>query len=139
MVKLLLPPSSCFAHDDLVAAGIHFEFFQRPRRWSTDVLAVEVVIAVVTSAPDMFCFGLILDDAVEVRADGGECFYFAGVGAHENSRLAPKLKDLSGIDRELVQLCGYDGALGRLDYLRRRHETKYRVDDCPEGRRGACA
>jgi hypothetical protein len=50
----------------------------------------------------MFCCRLILNYAVEVRAHGGKCFQFTGVGAHQNSRLAPELKDFSGIDRDFV-------------------------------------
>ena len=73
-VKLQRPPSSCFADDDFVAASVHFVFFQRTRRWTTDVLAVEVVVPVMTGAPNLFCFGLILDDAVEMSAHCGKRF-----------------------------------------------------------------
>ena len=92
-----------------------------------------------TSAPDLFCLRLILDDAVEVRADGGECFISPNRCARE-FRLAPKLEDLSRIARTSLSFAATtELSVDHLDYLRRRHEPNDRVDDCPEGRRGACA
>src|SRR5205807_4392242 len=57
-------------HHHVIAARIHLVFFQRPWWWTTDVLSAQVVLPVMTGAPNLFCIVAVLDDALEVRAHG---------------------------------------------------------------------
>ena len=57
-------------HNHIIAARIHFVFFQRSGWRTTDVLATQVVLPVVTGAPNLFRVVAVLDDAFQMRADG---------------------------------------------------------------------
>ena len=97
----------CSRHDDIIAARIHLVLFQRPRRWPPDVLAAQVVLSVVTGAPNLFRVGAILNDAFQMGAHRGKSFQIARGRAYENSRLVSELEDLPGIHRHLAQLGGH--------------------------------
>ena len=94
--------ASC--HHYLIAARIHFVFFQRSWRRTTDILSAQIVLAVVTGTPNLFGVVTVLDDAFKVRADGREGFEFSTRGMHQDARLVAKLENFSGVRRHPRQL-----------------------------------
>src|SRR5688572_33003420 len=82
----------CFAHDDLVTASVYFELFQRARRWPTNILAVEVVVTVMSGAPDMFRFGLKLAIQSRFVQAGGKSFDLPEPCAHKIHGFPPEFK-----------------------------------------------
>src|SRR6266540_5030580 len=65
-----LPGASDALEDNLLSAGDDFQRRERSRRRTRDVLALEVVRAVVARAPDVRALRPVLNRAVQVRALG---------------------------------------------------------------------
>ena len=61
-----------------------------------------------TGAPNLFSFGTILNDALEVCADRRKRFEFTSVGMNENAGLVAELEDLAGVDRDLTEFRRYN-------------------------------
>src|SRR5438045_8262190 len=124
--------NSTSRHHDVVAAGVDLILFQRSWRRPTDVLSTQVVLAVMTGTPNLFRVVAVLDYALEMRAHSRECFELSSCCMNQNSRLVPKLKDLSRINGDFAQLCRDHRVFSRLDYLRRRHKAEDGIKDCTQ-------
>src|SRR5437588_8631034 len=96
----------CSRDDDIVTTHVDFEFFQRPRWWSTDVLSVQVVLPVVASAPDLFSFRSVLHDAFQMRAHSRESLELSGRCMHQDAGLVAELENFPGVNRHLTQFRG---------------------------------
>ena len=87
--------ASLRAEDDDVVAALHdLVLAQGTRRRAGDVLAVEVVHAVVARAVDLLQVGPVLDRAVEVRADRGERAQLAVGRQDQDAGSEPNLKTM---------------------------------------------
>ena len=82
-------------HHDIITACIHLVLFQRPGWWATDVLAAQIVLPVMTGAPNLFRVVAILDDAFQVRAHCGKCFEFALRSVNQDAGLVAELENLA--------------------------------------------
>ena len=82
-------------HHHIIAARIHFVLFQRSWWRSTDVLAAQVVLPVMTSAPNLFRIVAILHDALQVCAHGRECFELSLGGMDQDAWLVSEFENLS--------------------------------------------
>src|SRR5438874_1323727 len=82
-------------HHHIITAGIHLVLFQGSRRWSTYVLAAQVVLPVMTCAPNLLRVIAILNDALQVRTHGGKCFELSGRRMDQDAGLVSELENLS--------------------------------------------
>ena len=88
---------------DIITTRIHLVLFQGSGRWATDVLAAQVVLAVMTGTPNLFRVVAVLNDAFQVRAHGREGFEFTLRGMDQDAWLVAEFEDLSGVGRHLIQ------------------------------------
>src|SRR2546430_11995327 len=82
-------------HHNIIAAGIHLVLFQGSGRRSTDVLSAQVVLPVMTGAPNLLRLSAILDDALEVRTHRRKCLELSGRGMDQDAGLVSELENFS--------------------------------------------
>src|SRR5215467_11417763 len=87
--------------ENFVAAHLGFEQFQRSRRRPGNILAGQVILAVVAGAPDALQIVTVLDGAGKMRACRRHGAEFSARHPHQQSRTSPKTKNLSTIGLEL--------------------------------------
>src|SRR5580765_6973485 len=101
MARLL--PSGA-RHDDLFIAGlaaqVHHELLERPRRRARHDVAAQVVGPVVTGAPELRGVRFELHRAVKVRAHGGERADVAVGGADDDAWAGAELENMSAVGFE---------------------------------------
>ena len=118
----------------IIATQVDFELFQRTRWRPANVLSTQVVLPVVTGAPNLFSLGTILNDALKVCADRRERFEFTSVGMNENARLVAKLENLAGVDRNLAEFRSYHRVFCGFNNPGRLHEPENWIQDCTHRR-----
>ena len=64
--------------DNLIGPDVHNKLFQRFRRRTFDIFAVQIEMAVMTGAPDLADIRAILHDTPQMSAGGGEGLNDAG-------------------------------------------------------------
>ena len=99
-------------------------------RRARDVLAVQVVVAVVAGAPDLAEVRSVLHRAVQVGADRGEGPEVTARGADQDPRAASELEDLPRIGLHVVGLDGQrHGPRGGLPDGGGDQVARHRIDD----------
>jgi hypothetical protein len=88
-------------NDNIVATRIHLKLFQGPRRGTADILTAQVVLPVVTGAPNLLGVFFVLDDAFQVGTHGRERFEFSAGCVHQDARLVSEFEDLSRVQAGL--------------------------------------
>src|SRR6266508_1553371 len=96
-----LPGASGALEDNLLSAGDDFQRRERPRRRARNVLALEVVRAVVARAPDVRTLSPVLNRAIEVRALGRQRPELPGRRPEEEHRLSAERDDASRVGSDV--------------------------------------
>src|SRR6266508_1536690 len=96
-----LPGASGALEDNLLSAGDDFQRRERPRRRARNVLALEVVRAVLARAPDVRALPPVLNRAIEVRALGRQCPELPGRRPEEEHRLSAERDDASRVGSDV--------------------------------------
>src|SRR6266508_964924 len=95
------PGPSDALEDNLLSAGDDFQRRERSRRRTRDVLALEVVRAVVARAPDVRALRPVLNRAVEVRALGRQRPELPGRRPEEEHGLSTERDDASRVGSDV--------------------------------------
>ena len=88
----------------LVAAHGGLDFFEGPRRWTTDIASLEVEEPVMTGAPDAREIGSVLDRALEVGACRGEGAQLATRCADDDRGPCPEADHLAAVRGKVLEL-----------------------------------
>src|SRR5207253_128008 len=100
---LLAPP-----HEDLIAAHLHLEAFQRTRRRARSVSPVQVVHAVMARTPHFVQIVAVLHRARQMRASRRHRAILSVGSANEQSGAIAKAKDFSAVRLQLsYPACDY--------------------------------
>jgi hypothetical protein len=100
-----LDGNSRFTNNNVVATRVDLILFKRTWWRAANVLAVQVVVAVMTSAPNVLHVGSILNDAFKVCADCRESFQLPGISSDQDAWLATELENLPRVNRDFTDLC----------------------------------
>src|SRR5689334_23894968 len=116
------------ADDDFVAAHVHLVGLQWTRRRAGNVASIEVVHAIVASAPDLVEIVAVLYGAAQVRANVGERSVLS-VRSHEEERgPASKTNNLRAIRLEFANFSGHNFVAAKISDGRRNQVTEDRID-----------
>jgi hypothetical protein len=96
--------SDVLGYDDFISLKNDFIGFQGSRRWSRDISAIEIVLPVVTSAPDKSHIFAILHSALEMRTDCRERPQLSTCCAYQKGGLIPEPEDESAVFRDILNL-----------------------------------
>jgi hypothetical protein len=96
--------SDVLSYDDFISLKNDFVGFQWPRRRSRDISAIEIVLPVVTSAPDKPHIFAILHSALEMRTDCRECPQISTCCTYQKGGLLPEPKHESAVLGDILNL-----------------------------------
>jgi hypothetical protein len=69
---MLMRTRSGSIHHNIFAAFIDRVFLEGTWWWTANILAAQIVLTIMASAPNLFCIRPILDDAIQVGANRRE-------------------------------------------------------------------